>query len=278
MQDVPLRQAPPARRRLLGRKRTARVRRGGGSNPDAATDGGCGMDPFVVVPEKSKFMDQQTLKLQENPEDVPAGQDAANVALCVERNLVQRVVPGTRVVVMGIYSLSGGGGKGTAGAAAAAARRFNSRTFAWLVWWRSRRVRAATRTSPTQNRRSLKGVCGSTVREVIGDVRARIALRHLRERRHQSGGGVPAVQRFEEDDHGRREVARGDVNVLLMGDPSTAKSQFLKFVHQTAPICVYTSGKGSSATGLTASVIKDGNGEFMLTGGAMVLADGGASA
>lgn len=68
---------------------------------------------------------------------------------------------------------------------------------------------------------------------------------------------------------------RGDVNVLLLGDPSTAKSQFLKFVERTAPVCVYTSGKGSSAAGLTASVIRDSNGEFYLEGGAMVLADGG---
>lgn len=69
---------------------------------------------------------------------------------------------------------------------------------------------------------------------------------------------------------------RGDVNVLLIGDPSTAKSQFLKFVEKTAPIAVYTSGKGSSAAGLTASVIRDpGSGEFYLEGGAMVLADGG---
>ena len=65
------------------------------------------------------------------------------------------------------------------------------------------------------------------------------------------------------------------MNVLLMGDPSTAKSQFLKFVEKTAPICVYTSGKGSSAAGLTASVIRGGDGEFYLEGGAMVLADGG---
>jgi len=69
---------------------------------------------------------------------------------------------------------------------------------------------------------------------------------------------------------------RGDVNVLLIGDPSTAKSQFLKFVEKAAPIAVYTSGKGSSAAGLTASVVKDpGSGEFYLEGGAMVLADGG---
>ncbi len=57
---------------------------------------------------------------------------------------------------------------------------------------------------------------------------------------------------------------RGDVNVLLIGDPSTAKSQFLKFASKIAPIAVYTSGKGSSAAGLTATVIRDSHGEFYL--------------
>jgi DNA replication licensing factor MCM5 len=91
---------------------------------------------------------------------------------------------------------------------------------------------------------------------------------------------------------------RGDINVLMLGDPGTAKSQLLKFVEKIAPIGVYTSGKGSSAAGLTASVVRDPSSvrrlrrysmafisgliysnylqrEFYLEGGAMVLADGG---
>jgi len=67
---------------------------------------------------------------------------------------------------------------------------------------------------------------------------------------------------------------RGDVNICIVGDPSTAKSQFLKYVCQLLPRAVYTSGKGSSAAGLTASVIKDAEtGEFCIEAGAIMLAD-----
>lgn len=69
---------------------------------------------------------------------------------------------------------------------------------------------------------------------------------------------------------------RGDINVLLLGDPGTAKSQFLKFLEKTAPRSVYTTGKGASAVGLTASVHKDAvTREWTLEGGALVLADKG---
>lgn len=70
---------------------------------------------------------------------------------------------------------------------------------------------------------------------------------------------------------------RGDINVCIVGDPSTAKSQFLKYVHAFLPSrCVYTSGKASSAAGLTASVMRDNDtGDFCIEAGALMLADNG---
>lgn len=69
---------------------------------------------------------------------------------------------------------------------------------------------------------------------------------------------------------------RGDINICIVGDPATAKSQFLKYICQFLPRAIYTSGKSSSAAGLTASVRKDiETGEYCIEAGALMLADYG---
>ena len=77
-------------------------------------------------------------------------------------------------------------------------------------------------------------------------------------------------------DLGKEGKIRGEINVLLCGDPGSAKSQLLQYVHERSPRGIYTSGKGSSAVGLTASIIKDPDTrEPVLESGALVLSDRG---
>ncbi|TPP64755.1 DNA helicase [Fasciola gigantica] len=115
----------------------------------------------------------------------------------------------------------------------------------------------------SQDRRLFSNLCNSLFPTIHGneEVKKGILLMLF--------GGVPKVT--EEGTH-----LRGDLNVCLVGDPSTAKSQFLKHVERFSPRAVYTSGKASSAAGLTAAVVRDEESfEFVIEAGALMLADNG---
>lgn len=242
----------------------------------------CGPNPFTFVPDKCKYVDQQYLRLQEPPEDVPTGEMPRHVNLLVERALADRIAPGTRVAVLAIASIVSdgqvtGGSRGDRGDSDRGRGGSQVRTpylrVVGVVLREMGSGRAATTFTPEEEERLIslskqpniyetlaKSVAPSISGDYTEDIkRAILCLLMSGSRRLLSDGAR----------------LRGDINVLLLGDPSTAKSQFLKFVEKVAPVGVYTSGKGSSAAGLTASVMKDKGGEFYLEGGAMVLADGG---
>jgi DNA replication licensing factor MCM5 len=248
---------------------------GQGVDQRLSGDRACGTDPYVIVPDESLYVDQQTLKLQEAPEQVPTGEMPRHILLAADRHLVDRVSPGTRVSIIGIYSIfrkqtsktSAGNRKGNESV------RTPYLKVLGLDITAEGSGRAATLFTPEDEEhfRELsrssciyeniwKSICPSISGDYTVDIKKAIACLLFGGSRKVLPDGM---------------TLRGDINILLLGDPSTAKSQFLKFVEKVAPVGVYTSGKGSSAAGLTASVIKDAKGEFYLEGGAMVLSDGG---
>lgn len=234
----------------------------------------CPLDPYQIIGDKCSLVDQQTLKLQENPESVPTGELPRHIVLSVDRNLVNYAVAGTRVTAIGIYDVfSAGGGTGKKDKVGAQTKVPYVRVVGFMQEDNDMNVNSISYTSEEEAKfielsrdpNIYERIATSISPAVLGskDIKKAIACLLFGGSRKQLPDGMRL---------------RGDINVLLLGDPGTAKSQLLKFVEKMAPVAVYTSGKGSSAAGLTASVIRDSQSrEFYLEAGAMVLADGGVA-
>ncbi|KAI5475627.1 hypothetical protein MNV49_001088 [Pseudohyphozyma bogoriensis] len=240
----------------------------GASSPEGQTKD-CPMDPYVIVHDKCQFVDQQIIKLQEAPDMVPVGELPRHLTLTADRYLTGKVVPGTRVVATGIYSTITPGKRNNGGAVAL--RNPYLRVLGLEIdtdgtGRGTRNFTAEEEEEFAEMARSegfYERFSSSIAPSIFGNQDIKKAIACL-----LFGGSKKVLP------DGMR--LRGDINVLLLGDPGTAKSQLLKFVEKVSPIAVYTSGKGSSAAGLTASVQRDPvSREFFLEGGAMVLADGG---
>jgi DNA replication licensing factor MCM5 len=274
---------------------------GGGADGGGGGARKCRPNPYVVLPSESEYEDQQVIKLQELPEDVPAGELPRHLTAVVDRYLVDKMTAGSRVHLVGIVSVQekrGGGADGGGGGGGNKERSKAGRATAGLRAQYVRCVGAmqmAARCEGGVIVLSINHNYSSRVRS-----RATVAWQADEEASFHRFAHEPLVyERLAESidpavfglKDQKRAIAcllfggtrkkmesnylRGDMNVLLIGDPSTAKSQLLKFTERIAPIGVYTSGKGSSAAGLTASVVGNGSGDFFLEAGSMVLADGG---
>ncbi len=207
------------------------------------------------MPDKCQCVDFQILKLQELPDAVPQGEMPRHLQLFCDRYLCERVVPGNRVTILGIYAIKKVG---------KATKQSSRERIA--VGVRSGYLRVVGIQSEAQGGRSIGGPITSEEEELF---RRLSQAPNIYERVARSI--APSIYGSEDIKKaiacllmgGSRKrmpdglTRRGDINVLLLGDPGTAKSQLLKFVEKVAPVGVYTSGKGSSAAGLTASVIRD---------------------
>uniref|UniRef100_T1J5Z2 DNA replication licensing factor MCM5 n=1 Tax=Strigamia maritima TaxID=126957 RepID=T1J5Z2_STRMM len=234
----------------------------------------CPLDPFFIVPDKCQCVDYQTLKLQESLEDVPNGEMPRHMQLYCDRYLCDRIVPGNRVTVIGIYSIRKGMSSKTQkqDKISVGIRNPYIRVVGIQLdtFGSSRSPTSSITPEEEEEFRRLAAsadvherVVRSIAPSIFGsaDIKKAIACLLFGGSRKKLPDGL---------------TRRGDINLLLLGDPGTAKSQLLKFVEQVSPVGVYTSGKGSSAAGLTASVTRDpATRNFIMEGGAMVLADGG---
>ena len=212
----------------------------------------------------SQYLDTQTLLVQEFPEKIPAGQLPRSIEIILEDDLVDSVKPGDRVDVVGVFR------------ALATATSGFSATF--------RSVLVACSATPLESESEALRLTGADVKEIRKISEMTDSLERLAESLAPSIYGHDDVKQAlilqalggREKTLGSGTHLRGDINILLVGDPSTAKSQLLRIMLQTVPRASCTNGRGSSGVGLTAAVVSDKDtGERHLAAGATVLADRG---
>lgn len=233
----------------------------------------CSEKELEMDPETSIFIDFQMVRLQELPEDLPAGQLPHYVEVTVMGDLVDQCRPGDRIMLTGIIRI-----EQEQLAPQAKTSLFRLRMEGNNIEYiggraGSKDTRSVERiTISAEDERQIRTIASkpdaydkliaSFAPHIYGHETLKESILLL---------VVGSVTKKLEDGSTRR----GDINVLMVGDPGTAKSEMLKFAAKIAPRGLYTSGRGSTAAGLTAAVIRDKSGIMMLEAGAVVLGDQG---
>ena len=242
---------------------------------------------FSIIHNRSHYSDKQMVKIQESPDDMPPGQTPHTVIIYAHGDLVDAVQPGDRVAVTGIY-------RAVPIQANPRAKNLKAvyKTHIDVVHFRktdAKRLHGSSSAATLSNDAGKEGVASldperlALIQELSQkpDVYERLAR-----------AIAPSIYENEDIKKGillqlfggsKKDLAatgrgqfRSEVNILLCGDPGTSKSQLLQYVFNLVPRSQYTSGKGSSAVGLTAYVTKDPESrQLVLQTGALVLADNG---
>jgi len=221
----------------------------------------CGNGKYTLNAEKSIMRDAQFATLQETPEGLKGGQMPASIVCELYDDLCGRVLPGNRIVLNGVLRAFQRKGKSvlTETVIITNSIEYKAKEYDDIIITDEEEARIKTMaTDPEIFERVAQEIAPSVLGHT--DVKQAIAL--------QLFGGYSKPLK-----DGTK--TRGDIHILLVGDPGIAKSQILSSVRNLSPRAVMSSGKMSSTAGLTATVVKDATGAYTLEAGAAVLADKG---
>lgn len=225
-------------------------------------------NPLITEFGYSTYRDYQTISIQEMPEKAPAGQLPRSVDIVLDDDLVDTTKPGDRVQIVGVYRSLGSNNQSLSSS-------FKSLLVANNIVLLSTKGNGeiATQFITDVDIRNINKISKKpNIFELLSQSLAPSIYGH----EYIKKAVLLMLLGGTEKNLKNGTHLRGDINILMVGDPSTAKSQMLRFVLNTASLAIATTGRGSSGVGLTAAVTTDQEtGERRLEAGAMVLADRG---
>ncbi|KAG0211176.1 hypothetical protein BGX28_008356 [Mortierella sp. GBA30] len=271
---------------------TSEADRGRITEPTKCPRQECGaLNSMSLIHNRGEYADKQVCRMQEMPETIPDGQTPQSISLVVHDDLVDVCKPGDRLEITAVF-------RGVPVRVNPRQRTIKAlyRTYLDVVHIKKSDKKRLTIDEDIANqdgkRPTYQG--GDEIEVQSEDMIAKIQEISKMPNLYETLARSVAPSIFEHDDIKKGVLLqmfggtnktfqkagspryRGDINVLLVGDPGTSKSQILTYVHKIAPRGVYTSGKGSSAVGLTAYVTRDPDTrQLVLESGALVLSDGG---
>ncbi|XP_046742708.1 DNA replication licensing factor Mcm2 [Diprion similis] len=233
-----------------------------GSCPECQSSG-----PFTINMEQTIYRNYQKVTIQESPGRIPAGRIPRSKDCILLADLCDRCKPGDEVDVTAVYTNNYDGSLNT---------EQGFPVFSTVLLANHLVVKDCKEIVQSLTDEDVSSILALSKDHRVADrIIASIAPSIYG---HEFIKRALALALFggESKNPGQKHKVRGDINVLLCGDPGTAKSQFLKYTEKIAPRAVFTTGQGASAVGLTAYVSRSPTTrEWTLEAGALVLADQG---